>query len=168
MKKLLHWCENVLTYAAVAATAIMVLLTSADAIGRYLFNRPITGAYEVTEKYLMLASVFLGCAYSYRRGAFIRVTILTNHIRRRVMIVINHLVQLFSILYIIVLTFATILQVIRTYTSKMTFNSIAQPVWPSCAIIPVGLFLMLILMVLDLRRIRSGESALFKEDSPTV
>ena len=44
MKKLLKWSENVLTYAAVAATAIMVLLTSTDAIGRYLFNRPITGA----------------------------------------------------------------------------------------------------------------------------
>jgi TRAP-type C4-dicarboxylate transport system permease small subunit len=168
MKKLLHWWESLLTCAAVVATAIMVLLTSTDAIGRYLFNRPITGAYEVTEKYLMLSSVFLGCAYSYRKGAFIRVTILTNHIRRAVLLVINHLVQLFSILYIIVLTFATILQVVRAYTSHMTFNSIAQPVWPSCAIIPVGLFLMLILMVLDLRRIRSGGSALFKEDSPTV
>src|SRR5512135_1200463 len=115
--KLLHWCESLLTYAAVVATAIMVLLTSTDAMGRYLFNRPITGAYEVTEKYLMLANVFLGCAYAYRRGAFIRVTILTNHLRRSVLIVINHLVQLFSILYIIVLTFATILQVLRTYAS---------------------------------------------------
>jgi len=168
MKKLLQWCESIETYAAVVATAIMVLLTTADAIGRYLFNAPITGAYEVTEKYLMLASVFLGCSYAYRRGAFIRVTILTNHIRRAVLTVINHLVQFFSIVYIIVLTFATILQVARAYTSKMTFNSIAQPVWPSCAIIPVGLFLMLVLMVLDLPRIRSGTSALFKDDSPTV
>ena len=166
--KLLKWCENVLTYAAMAATAIMVLLTSTDAIGRYLFNRPITGAYEVTEKYLMLASVFLGCAYAYRRGAFIRVTIVTNHLRRSVLIAVNHLVQLFSIIYIIVLTFATILQTLRTYASKMTFNSISQPVWPSCAIIPVGLFLMLVLMVLDLPRIRSGESALFKDDAPMV
>jgi TRAP-type C4-dicarboxylate transport system permease small subunit len=168
MKKLLSWSENLLTYAAVVATAIMVLLTSADAILRYLFNRPITGAYEVTEKYLMLASVFLGCAYSYRRGAFIRVTILTNHLRRSVMIVINHCVQLFSIFYIIVLTIATILQVLRTYASKMTFNTMSQPVWPSCAIIPAGLFLMLVLMVLDLRRVRKGESALFKDDSPTI
>jgi TRAP-type C4-dicarboxylate transport system permease small subunit len=166
--RLLRWCELIETYGAVLATAAMVLLTSTDAIGRYLFNRPITGAYEVTEKYLMLGSVFLGCAYSYRRGAFIRVTILTNHFRRSLLMVVNHLVQLFSIVYIIVLTIATILQVLRTYASKMTFNSISQPVWPSCAIIPAGLLLMLILMVLDLPRIKSGASALFKDDSPIV
>jgi hypothetical protein len=34
--------------------------------------------------------------------------------------------------------------------------------------VPVGLLFMLVLMSLDLRKVRKGESALFKEDSPTA
>ena len=166
--RLLDWCERVLTYAAVTATSIMVFLTTADAIGRYLFNRPITGAYEITEKYLMLACVFLGCAYAYRKGAFIRVTILTDHLPRSVMVVINHLVQVLSILYILVMVVASTAQMLRLYGSKMTFNTISEPVWPASALVPVGLLFMLVLMSLDLRKVRKGESALFKEDSPTA
>lgn len=157
-----------MTYAAVAATSIMVLLTTADAIGRYLFNSPITGAYEITEKYLMLACVFLGCAYAYRRGAFIRVTILTDRMPKPVMVVVNHFVQLFSVLYVLIMVVASTVQMLRLYGSKMTFTTISEPVWPASALVPIGLLLMLVLMVIDLRRVRKGESALFREGSPTA
>ena len=166
--RLLDWCERVLTYAAVVATSVMVFLTTVDAIGRYLFNRPITGAYEITEKYLMLACVFLGCAYAYRKGAFIRVTILTDRLPKPVMVIINHLVQMLSALYILVMVVASTAQMLRLYGSKMTFNTISEPVWPASALVPVGLLFMLVLVALDLRKVRKGESALFKEDFPTA
>ena len=46
--KVLSLCEFVLVTIAIAATAIMMLLTSADAIFRYAFNSPILGAYELS------------------------------------------------------------------------------------------------------------------------
>ena len=52
--------ERGLVCLAILASAAMMLLTSGDALARYLFNAPIIGAYEVTEKYLMPASIFLG------------------------------------------------------------------------------------------------------------
>ena len=68
VENILGQCEKVLTYVAVLAIFIMMCLTSADAIGRYIFNSPITGAYEFTEKYLMLTAVYLGTSYTYRGG----------------------------------------------------------------------------------------------------
>jgi TRAP-type C4-dicarboxylate transport system permease small subunit len=80
---LLARCEVVLFNAAVIATAIMMLLTSADAIGRYIFNSPVMGAYELTEKYLMVAAIFLGMSYAFRGGIFIRVTFLVDRLPRK-------------------------------------------------------------------------------------
>ena len=78
--KILSFCELVLVTIAIAATAIMMLLTSADAVFRYAFNSPILGAYEITEKYLIVAAIFLGLSYAYRGGVFIRVTFLVDRL----------------------------------------------------------------------------------------
>ncbi len=66
--KVLWRCDLALVYTSVVATIVIMGLTSADALSRYLFNRPITGAYEITEKYLMVAAIFLGLSYAYRGG----------------------------------------------------------------------------------------------------
>src|SRR5215218_6679673 len=78
--KWLHRCELALLYVGVLATFAMMCLTSADALSRYALNRPITGAYEITEKYLMVAAIFLGLSYGYRGGLFIRVTFLVDRL----------------------------------------------------------------------------------------
>ena len=76
--KALWRCELALFYTSVVATIGIMCLTSADALSRYLLNRPIIGAYEITEKYLMVAAIFLGLSYAYRGGVFIRVTFLVD------------------------------------------------------------------------------------------
>jgi TRAP-type C4-dicarboxylate transport system permease small subunit len=58
----------------------------------YLFNRPITGAYEITANYLMVAAVFLATGYGYRQGAYIRY-FLADRLPRKVKLVVNHLVH---------------------------------------------------------------------------
>src|SRR5262245_51500098 len=91
--------ERVLTLVAAVATFGMMILTTADAAGRYLFNRPILAAYELTTNYLMIAAVFLAMPYAYRQGANIRVTFLVDGLGRRARLVVDHLVQLVSIAY---------------------------------------------------------------------
>jgi TRAP-type C4-dicarboxylate transport system permease small subunit len=110
MQKWLDGCERVLTVVAVAATFGMMVLTTADAGGRYLFNRPILAAFELTTNYLMVAAVFLALPHAYRQGANIRVTFLVDRLGRRPRLVIDHAVQLISMLYCAMLVFATFQQ----------------------------------------------------------
>ena len=65
MQKLLNGSELVMVYVSSLSTFVLMLLTTADAGGRYLFNRPITGAYEITSNYLMIAAVFLAVCYGF-------------------------------------------------------------------------------------------------------
>jgi TRAP-type C4-dicarboxylate transport system permease small subunit len=168
IEKWLGHCETVLLYVAVFATFAMMCLTSADAAGRYLLNRPIAGAYEVTEKYLMIAMVFMGVCYAYRGGAYIRVTFLVDHLPRAVKIFFDYVAQIFSIAYSILLVVATTQQFLRVASDRMTLSAVDIPVSPAYVIVPVGVFFMSVLMLLDLPRVRRGESLLFKEEAPTL
>jgi TRAP-type C4-dicarboxylate transport system permease small subunit len=169
MQKLLDRCESLLTYVAVFATFIMMLLTTADAGGRYLFNQPITGAYEITTNYLMIAAVFLSMCYGYRAGAYIRVTFLAERLPRQLGLYVNYFVQVVSILYgilLVVATYQQALQVFATHTNLSTLESV--PLGPAYVIVPVGLFFMSFMMLLDIRKVRKGTSSLFNEESPTA
>src|SRR2546430_11042499 len=97
MRRILDACERVLTVVAALATFSMMLLTTADAGGRYLWNRPILAAYELTTNYLMIAAVFLAMPYAYRQGANIRLTFLVERLGRNARLVIHHPVQIRSI-----------------------------------------------------------------------
>ena len=91
MEKALLWIERVLLSLGMAALFAMMCLTTVDALWRYLFNSPIVGAYEITEKYLMLTCIFFGMSYTYRGRVSIRVTILMDRMPKSAKIPINHL-----------------------------------------------------------------------------
>jgi TRAP-type C4-dicarboxylate transport system permease small subunit len=169
MERFLYRCERVLTYTAVLSIFIMMCLTTTDAIGRYFFSRPITGAYELTEKYFMLITIFLGIAFAYRGGAFIRVGILMDRMPMKVKVPINYFGQIFSIVYGAVLVFASIQQLVRTFQHGTTLASLPFiPLWPGIIVIPIGLLLMCLLMLFDLPRVKKGKSALFQDETPTL
>jgi len=163
MEKVLSHCEKWSTHLAVLSIFIMMVLTTADAIGRYLFSLPITGAYEITEKYLMLIAVYLGASYTYRGGSTIRITLLVDRLPRGVKMFLNIFSQVFSICYGFLLVVPAVQSVIRVYDQKITLSSPQLPLWVPYTAIPIGLFLMSLFMLRDLPRVRSGGSALFRE-----
>ena len=68
-----------LSYIGNAALAFMMLLTTTDVLGRYFFNSPVLGAYELTE-YLMLIMVFSYLALAQSQKAHINVDIVFNRL----------------------------------------------------------------------------------------
>ncbi|MDA8125741.1 MAG: TRAP transporter small permease [Deltaproteobacteria bacterium] len=166
MQKLLARCETGMLYVGCFSTFVMMLLTTADTVVRYLFSSPIIGAYELTTNYLMVSAIFLSVAYGYRGGAYIRVTFLTDRLRGKVKTAIYFFVQIVSTVYGFMLVIATIQQVKRIYSDHTALSSIDIPLWPAYVIVPVGLFFMSLLMLLDLRKVKAGKSSLFQDDAP--
>jgi len=163
MRRILDACERVLTVVAAVATFGMMLLTTADAGGRYLFNRPILAAYELTTSYLMIAAVFLAMPYAYRQGANIRVTFLVERLGRTARQVIDHLVQIVSILYCAALVVATFQQARHVLRTGTTFVTMELPLWPAHLVVAIGLFVTTLMMLLDLPEVRRKRSSLFMD-----
>jgi TRAP-type C4-dicarboxylate transport system permease small subunit len=156
-------CEWVLTLVAAVATLGMMLLTTADAGGRYLLNRPILAAYELTTTYLMIAAVFLAMPYAYRQGANIRVTFLVARLVPQARRVVDHVVQVISMLYCAALVFATFQQTRHVRTTGTTFVTLDLPLWPAHLIVCVGLLVTTLMLAVDLLEVRKGRSSLFRD-----
>ncbi|HVP76333.1 MAG TPA: TRAP transporter small permease [Thermodesulfobacteriota bacterium] len=167
VENVLGKCEEVLTYIAVLSIFVMMCLTTVDAIGRYIFNYPITGAYEFTEKYLMLTAVYLGASYTYRGGSTIRITLLVSRMPPNIKIGLNIFAQIVSICYGFFLVVPNIQSLYRTYLQGTTLTSTSFPLWPPYVAIPVGLLLMSLFMLWDLPKVPKGKSALFNEEEFT-
>jgi TRAP-type C4-dicarboxylate transport system permease small subunit len=144
----------------------MVCLTTADALGRYFLNQPITGVYEIEEKYLMVFLVYFAMAYAYRGGANIRVTILVSRLPLQAQSVIRYAVQIFSLLYIVFLFLsATKMDLGRLADVVELTKRFSLPMWPAYLIISICLLFLSLLVFLDLWQIRNGKSGLFKDES---
>ncbi len=168
MQRFLDGWERMMLYISTVTTFILMLLTTADAGGRYLLNWPITGAYEISTNYLMILLVFMAMSYTYREGAHIRVTFLVDRLPAKVKLIVNYIVQMVSVIIGVLFVIATYQQALLTMETHTTLSSLPfVPQGPAYFIVPAGLFFMSLAMLLDLRKVRKGKSSLFKEESPT-
>src|SRR6476620_1260838 len=131
IEKWLWRCELVLVYASVLAALAMMCLTSADALSRYLLNRPIIGAYEITEKYLMVATIFLGLSFAYRGGVFIRVTFLVDRLSGTAKLAADYFAYFVSLVFCAVVLTATAQQALRSLADETNLSALPIPVGPA-------------------------------------
>ena len=73
--KKMAWLSSKLSYLGAFALFTMMCLTTVDVVGRYLFNRPITGVFELTE-YLVLILIFSFIGYTQSQKGHVAVDIL--------------------------------------------------------------------------------------------
>jgi len=169
VRALLDGVEAVFTWTAVVVTAVVMLLTTADAMGRYLFTRPITGAFEITSDYLLVALVFLAAGYAYRTGSFVRVTILIDKVPPRPRLVGHHLAQILSMVVASGLVVAAGRQAWRTLAGNtMSTSLISYPLGPAHVVATLGLLLLALRLIADLPRVRTGESGMLREDRESL
>ena len=94
--KKLAWFSSALSYLGAFSLFTMMALTTVDVVGRYLFNRPITGVFEITE-YLVLILIFSFIGYTQSQKGHVAVDILLPLLPaklKKLIDVANHLVCL--------------------------------------------------------------------------
>ena len=160
-------CERLLVWLATLAALAMMLLTAADALGRYLFNAPIVGAYEVTEKYLMVAAIFFGLSYSFRGGALIRVTFLVDRLPRPLRLTAGYLAHLASLAFCLIVLYATGVAARTALSDDTALATVPILLGPAYSIVPVGFLALTIALLMDLPRVRTGGSLLLRDETPT-
>ena len=166
--KWLQRCELALLYLGALATFAMMCLTSADALSRYLFNSPILGALEITEKYLMVASIFLGLSYAFRGGLFIRVTFLVDRLSGNARLVADYFAHLISLAFCAFMVFATGQQALRGLKDDTELSTLPILVGPAYSLVLIGFLALTVIMLADLARVRSGQSMLLAGEAPSA
>jgi TRAP-type C4-dicarboxylate transport system permease small subunit len=166
--KWLHRCELALLYLGALATFAMMCLTSADALSRYLFNSPILGALEITEKYLMVASIFLGLSYAYRGGLFIRVTFLVDRLSGNARLAADYFAHLITLAFCVFMLVATGQQALRALSEDTELSTLPILVGPAYSFVTIGFLALTVILLIDLTRVRSGQSMLLSQEAPSA
>jgi TRAP-type transport system small permease protein len=96
IQKKMEFISRNLAYLGTIALLAMMMLTVVDVVGRYFFNHPVMGAFELTE-FLVLILIFSFLAHSQANKSHVSVDILFQHFPKRLQTVIsvfNHLICL--------------------------------------------------------------------------
>ena len=141
---LAKWANYV---GAAVLTAIMVL-TGIDVVGRYVFNKPLPGSFEITELF-MAVMISLGLAYCTFEHGHVRVDILTLKLSRRGQAVANFIADIvFFVLYLLI-TWQTVNRVQDFAEKNLTTNVLYIPMYPSALIVVVGFAILCIVLLKD-------------------
>lgn len=133
-------------YIGVFAIFVLMFLITADVTGRYLFNTPIRGAYDLGQSLVVVAAYFC-FAYAQRKGVHIRITSIVQLFPPRPRIGVEIYYQLVGLFFFACVTYSTwqgAMSSLRKGESFLTlfYFDYLIPIWPSKLAVPIGSALM--------------------------
>ncbi len=137
-----------LSYAGAAVLFVLMLLTTADVAGRYLFNAPITGVFEITE-FSMACLVFCALAYTQTRKGHVAVDIFVNLLPPKGQRIIDIIAHLLSFMVFSLITWKSIERGIELIEFKESSATLQIPVYPFMFLVALGCLLLSLEFLVD-------------------
>lgn len=140
-----------------AILALMMFLTVSDVILRYFFNRPILGAFELTE-FMMVILVFCGLAYNQETQGNIAIDVVVNRLsekRRRILSVITNLLGLglFSLM-----TWRIFVYGLKIFAENQISRELRFPIFPVIFVTAFGSAILCLVLLLSLAGFSNKEA----------
>ena len=131
------------------ATFVMMLLVVANVIGRYLFNRPVTGTLEFTESLLVIV-IFLSLALTQYDGGHIRVNLVTRRLPKRTARVLSVVAMLCGCVFFTWCAYAAWIYAVQSYSfGEQEWGEVVFPLWPMKFVVFFGIALLALQFLLD-------------------
>lgn len=148
LNKVLRPAGTVLHSVGVGILALMMFLTASDVILRYVFNRPIVGAFDLTE-YMMAIVVAFGLAYCAMMKGHVRVDLIVERLPQRAQAVIDSVTGLLSLGLFSLITWQCFLNVKLQFASGVTSTVLLIPVFPFVGMVGIGSALLSLMLLID-------------------
>lgn len=124
----------------------LMLFTSADVVGRDIFNHPIPGTVELSQ-YMLAVFILLGLAFSQQVKAHVTISLITSRLPQRVQLILSIIATLLSLFISGILVWqGWVIGVEERAVSDM----LRVPQCPFRLIVAVAAFLMCLELVIDL------------------
>jgi TRAP-type C4-dicarboxylate transport system permease small subunit len=151
LDRVLYSVTRTFSIIGAVALSIMMLLTVVDVTGRYLFNKPVIGGWEITGLLLVWAAV-LGIGYCQMEKGHIRVEFLLVRFPPRVQAIVNSLAYLLGLGGFFVISWQSFL---KTYSLILAGDigksvTLGWVLWPFRLALAVGTGVMAIVLLVDL------------------
>ena len=129
---------------------LMMLLTSVDVCGRYLFNRPVLGAYDLTQL-MMIVVVFFCIANTQVNKGHVGISIVVDLLPEKTKAVIESAGYFLGLVLFLVIAWQNAVKANLMRIGGATTASLEVPTYPFFLVIAFGSVLMCLVLLLDLR-----------------
>lgn len=150
-RRILDIGDRIFMAIAVLAVVAMVVSVTADAIGRYLFSNPLSGNYEFTSLFAMVALTFMGMPRTYATGGHIRLEVFAPALSRIPWHLSERLNVLFGAVAFGLLAWVSGQEAIHKFAVReTTLGTIQFPIYWSYVWVPLGSAWLTLRLVLEL------------------
>ena len=141
MKELLHKIsvvtEKLERFLIMTAILTMMINSTANAIGRYAFNKSLFFSEELNQ-FLIVSVTFIGFAYAVRQGRNIRMTAVYDSLSTKAQKVLTTIIALLTAMLMFYLTYHAFFYVKEFKDINRLSPALQFPVFWVYAIIPIG------------------------------
>ncbi len=146
MNKTIHAITRLLLAVSAGVLAMMMTLTAADVIMRYVFRRPIAGAFELSE-YMMAIIVPLSIAYCAEQKGHVSVDLFFKKFPKFIQKSLDIFISILTLVFTLMVTWENILYVGETYHDHIASSVLLIPVYPFIIPISVGIGFFALVLV---------------------
>jgi TRAP-type transport system small permease protein len=151
IKKALSAIDLVVLWICGICIAVMAVYSFIDVLGRFLFNKPLYGTYELSGEILVVIVIFFSLAPCESEGRHMRVDFIFPYIHQRMKLLIDCISYACGILVCSMLIATTIGPTLDSWkVGEFTQGIVAFPVYPAKIAIIVGLSLFVIRLIVNL------------------
>jgi TRAP-type C4-dicarboxylate transport system permease small subunit len=148
LKRAINPLVRIINYVAAGVLALMMFITAADVLLRYIFNRPISGTWELTS-YMMAVLVSFGLSYCALVKGLISVEVLTSRFSPRAQAVLNCITYFFSFCFFLLITWQSILYIKIMFESNLVSAVLLIPAFPFIAALALGSLVFTMVLLTD-------------------
>ncbi|MGD9209961.1 MAG: TRAP transporter small permease [Desulfobacteraceae bacterium] len=136
--KIASMVTRILLAMGAAVLAMMMFLTAIDVFLRYLFNSPISGAFELVE-FMMAIFIPFSIVYCAEQKNHVAVELVLGRFPARIQNFFNIITTLITMLFALVIAWQNYLYIEEMFTSQMTSSVLLIPVYPFVAPVAIGI-----------------------------
>lgn len=134
----------------------LIALTFTDVLMRNLFNKPVPGALEVTEYWLMVPMVFVGIWWAGVSHEHVRVSMLTEILGRNALKLTDGIVSVLSILILLRMAWLGFHVAFESMTDSEYAGAYKIVIWPVRFVSAVGFLSFALVIAQHLYGVLSG------------
>ena len=124
-------------FVAGVVLILLMLLTTADVAGRYFFNSPINGVFDLTH-FAVSIMTFLGLAYCGYRGGHVVIELLYDKLPPRARGVLNRVINLAGCVLFALIAWRTVVQSIDVREMGEASQMMEIPLFPLYCVVAFG------------------------------
>lgn len=142
--------SKVMALVAAASLCIMMLLTVVDVAGRYFFNIPLNGGWEMIGLSLVCAGTW-ALANCQRERGHVNITVLLYRFSPRVEAAVLSVGYLIGLVAFSVISWGALTRAHRYYLEEGYYTDILHiPYYPFLLILAIGIGMLALLLLIDL------------------